>query len=152
VPYEIEVKEVEARPTLVIRATASPVKIPTLFGEFFSELYEYVGPRAQPEGGPFGRYFEVREDSIDFEAGVVLSAPIEGRGRIEASELPAGSVAVTWHVGPYETLTEAYSAVETWMKECGRAPAGPMWEVYWSDPQKDVDPTTWRTEIFWPIR
>jgi effector-binding domain-containing protein len=153
VPYEIEVKELRPRSTIVIRGTGSPSKLPALFPEFLGELFGYLGGiGVEPAGGPFGRYFEFREDSIDFEVGVPVPAPLAGRGRIEPSELPGGSVAVTWHIGPYERLHEAYAAVESWMREHGRESAGPMWEVYHSDPEREPDPATWRTELFWPVR
>ena len=33
----------------------------------------------------------------------------------------------------------------------GVQPLGPMWEIYWSDPEAEPDPATWRTEILVPI-
>jgi effector-binding domain-containing protein len=33
----------------------------------------------------------------------------------------------------------------------GHEPAGPMWEVYWTDPSAEPNPSTWRTEILIPV-
>ena len=60
-------------------------------------------------------------------------------------------MAVTWHIGPYETLPEAYEAIETWTADHGLASAGPMWEIYWSDPQVEPDPEHWCTQMMWPV-
>jgi effector-binding domain-containing protein len=42
-------------------------------------------------------------------------------------------------------------ALEAWIAEQGRRPAGAPWEVYWSDPREEPDSARWRTEIVWPI-
>jgi effector-binding domain-containing protein len=152
VAYEIEVKDLEPRPTVVIRATAPRSKLPQMFPELLGELFGYVGEvGVQPSGGPFARFFGAREESIDFEIGVPVAGTVAGRGRIASGELPGGSVAVTWHIGPYDGLADAYEAIEGWMRETGRESAGPMWEIYHSDPEREPDPASWRTEVCWPI-
>jgi AraC family transcriptional regulator len=89
---------------------------------------------------------------IEYEAGVTLAAPAQATvGRAVPSELPGGTVAVAWHVGPYDRLGDTYRALETWIAEQGRAISGPMWEVYWTDPDS-APPEEWRTEIVVPVR
>ena len=105
-----------------------------------------------PVGPPFGRFHEYQPDHVSIEGGVPVAKPIVGSGRVSASELPGGQVAVTWHVGPYDTLSEAYSAFASWIKEQNREPGGASWEVYWTDPAEVPDPSTWKTELIWPLR
>ena len=69
-----------------------------------------------------------------------------------SSPLPAGPAAVTTHMGPYDTLSNAYGAIETWMEAKGQAPAGAPWESYITDPAEHPDPSNWRTEIYWPLQ
>jgi AraC family transcriptional regulator len=38
-----------------------------------------------------------------------------------------------------------------WMQAEGLEPADTMWEVYLSDPSRQPDPATWRTEVWWPV-
>ncbi len=150
--YEIELRELPVQPTVVIRATASPSKLPALFGESIGALHGYLASLGiQPAGPPFARYFEFREDSIDLEIGLPVPAAVAGLGDIEASALPAGRVALTWHIGPYEALPEAYAAIEAWIADHGLASAGPIWEVYWSDPQAEPDPAHWCTQMMQPV-
>jgi effector-binding domain-containing protein len=54
-------------------------------------------------------------------------------------------------VGPYDTLGETYAALMRWIGEQGRVVAGPMWEVYWTDPGTEPDPARWRTEVIIPV-
>lgn len=58
---------------------------------------------------------------------------------------------MAWHVGPYDTLAETYAALMGWIGEQGRTVAGPMWEVYWTDPGTEPDPARWRTEVIIPV-
>ena len=59
---------------------------------------------------------------------------------------PAGTVATTVHMGPYDQMKPAHEAIHQWARENGRKLAGPSWEVYghWSD-----DPAQLRTDIFY---
>jgi effector-binding domain-containing protein len=75
-----------------------------------------------------------------------------GDGGVIEATLPGGPAATTVHTGPYDTLGEAYAAVEAWIESQGLEAAGSPWEYYITDPAEFPDPKDWRTEIFWPIR
>jgi effector-binding domain-containing protein len=49
-------------------------------------------------------------------------------------------------------MKPAYEATERWISEHDGVPEGPPWEVYYSDPNQQPDPSTWRTEIVQPFR
>jgi effector-binding domain-containing protein len=66
--------------------------------------------------------------------------------------LPGGTVASTIHAGTYETLPEAYAALEVWIESHGLQSAGVPWEEYITDPAEHPDPKDWRTEVLWPVR
>ena len=56
------------------------------------------------------------------------------------------------HIGPYDDARARRTAsCVRWLAELGLHPTGPLWEVYWSDPEAEPDPATWRTEIFAPV-
>lgn len=150
--HDISVKTLARRPALVIRGAMRTDELPAFFGTAFGELYGYATRRAAvPDGPPFARYPSITADRVEVEAGLTLPQAVAGEGRIEAAELPGGEAAVTTHIGPYDTLHEAYRAIEAWMQAHGRAPGGAPWETYYSDPQAEPDPATWRTEITWPL-
>lgn len=151
--YTVERREIEARPTAVIRTTTVPQELAKVFSELLPEVAAYLEGAGVDGAGPsFARYFEFRPDRVDMEVGFIVPAAVAGGGRVSPSELPAGEVAVTWHVGPYATLAGAYQAIEAWVAEQGLSANGPSWEVYWTDPQVEPDSSTWRTEVVWPCR
>ena len=59
---------------------------------------------------------------------------------------------MTTHHGRYEDLEDAYAAARRWLTVHGRAPIGAHWEVYYTDPSVEPDPTRWRTEVVMPYR
>ena len=71
-------------------------------------------------------------------------------GGVVEDMLPEGPAAVTTHMGPYETLPDAYGAIETWMEAKGDTPAGAPWESYITDPPSIPIPRTGRPR--WPGR
>jgi effector-binding domain-containing protein len=58
---------------------------------------------------------------------------------------------MTLHVGPYDALGEAYSAVTRWIGERGLAIAGPFRERYLNAPDEVSSPAEYRTEIQVPV-
>ena len=104
-------------------------------------------------GPPFSRYHSIDPETqrIDLEAGIPVKAPIEASGRVKPSELPGGRAAMTWHVGSYHQLQQSYDRLEAWIGEQELEPRGGFWEVYWTDPGLEPDPSSWRTQIFWPV-
>jgi effector-binding domain-containing protein len=55
------------------------------------------------------------------------------------------------HAGPYETLSDTYQAIETWLASTGKVPSGPPWEIYLTDPSTEPDPAKWLTEVIFPL-
>lgn len=82
---------------------------------------------------------------------VETAAARPDRGAVFADTLSGGRVVSTIHVGPYESLADAYAALEAWMTSNGRTPAGAPWESYITDPAEHPDPKAWQTEVVWPI-
>jgi effector-binding domain-containing protein len=149
----IKTKKLKPQPTAAIRVTIEPARMGEAFDEVFPETLAYlerVG--ASPAGPPFARFFDYTEDEADFEAGFPVSEPVQGEGRIAASELPGGLAAVTTHVGPYEGLQDTHAAIGEWVLANGHDPSGPVWEVYVTNPREEPDPSKRRTEVVWPLR
>jgi effector-binding domain-containing protein len=149
---QVEIKTLQPQTTVAIRTITTPAEIGPTMGQLLPEIWAYLEQQGVPAAGPpFARYHDFNDDRADLEAGFPVAAPVAGDGRIVAGELPGGEVAVAWHVGPYDTLSQAHHAVEAWIAEQGRAMAGAPWEVYWTDPGENPDPATWRTEVVWPV-
>jgi effector-binding domain-containing protein len=67
------------------------------------------------------------------------------------ASLPGGKAASVVHLGPYETIADTYASLQEWLLATGHGELGPMWEVYWTDPESEPDPSAWRTEIVVPL-
>lgn len=151
--YEIEVKDMAPQATATIRTTIAMNEIGDTLGVILPEVWAYLeGQGIQPAGPPFARYHSYGPDAIDLEAGMAVAEPVAGTDRIQAGTLPGGQIATTWHIGHYDTLSQAYQALEAWIQEQQWTPADAPWEVYWSDPGDMSHPEDLRTEVLWPVR
>jgi effector-binding domain-containing protein len=65
---------------------------------------------------------------VDF--GVQVSHPFARQGNVHCVETPAGEVARTVHVGPYDKLVEAHDAIHAWCARRRRKIAQASWETY----------------------
>jgi effector-binding domain-containing protein len=156
-----------AVPTAVVRATGVPMAtiagfFDSAFGKAFPALF---AAGVTPAGPAFARYTNTTQEpefTADIEIGFPLARPLadlhEGEPaevdgmQVVGSELPAGDVAVTSHVGAYDGLGEAWGGLMGAIGAMGRAPGEPFWESYVTEPSPDMDPATLRTDLFCPAR
>ena len=149
--YEIEIKRLAKHDIAAVKFRGSIADLPQHMGAAFEATMGYlVRSGIQPEGPAVALYKPLGEDDFDVTAGFLVSAPIEGDGHVVPAELPEGEVATTLHVGSYESLTEAYAAIQAWMAREGREPGETMWEEYLSGPETPPEQT--RTIVYWPLR
>ena len=85
-----------------------------------------------------------------------VGVPVTGQhgttdGDIKGATLPGGPAAFTTHVGPYDKLPEAVTALQQWITQQGLTASGGPWESYITDPGQYPDPKDWKTEVFWPV-
>lgn len=151
--YEIQSETRPEQPAAVAEATL-PVPdigpwLATTYGRIFSSM---TRQGHAPIGPPFARYHHLEDDRFAVEAGFPVAEPVEPDGEVHASTLPGGQAATTIHVGPYDEIEPAYTALASWVIERGGEPTGDPWEVYYSDPEEQPDPATWRTEVVLPYR
>jgi len=140
--------------TATIRVTCAADKVSATLASILPEVGQVIQAQgARMKSPPFSRYhwIDTEAKTIELEAGIAVAEPIRTSGRVQASELPAGRAAMTWHVGSYHELQKSYDRLEAWMKAQELAPAGGFWEIYWTDPGLEPDPSSWRTQIFWPV-
>jgi effector-binding domain-containing protein len=80
-----------------------------------------------------------RDLPMDVDFGVEVGRMFEAAGDVRPVETPAGEVAWTRHVGPYDRLSFAHEAVHAWARAHKRTIGGASWETYgdWNaDPAK----------------
>ena len=148
--YSIESHVLFEQPTAVIRARLAADQVPTWMPTAFEEVFaELARQGVEPAGPPFARYV-FHPGVLEVEAGVPVAEPLVAWGRVAPGTLPAGPVAVTTHVGPYEGLDKALDALTEWIDEHDGEPTGAHWENYFSDPVAEPDPEKWRTDVYLP--
>lgn len=151
--YSITTRDLSPQPVLVVRRRVKPSEIAATLAEGLGLVFQYAQRTgAALAGPPLTRYLEWGPGLISIEAGMPVAASVPGAGDVAAEILPGGLVAMTTHTGRYDKLTEAHAAVQVWIAEHGRLPAGAPWESYVTDPADYPDPAEWKTEIFWPVK
>ena len=148
---EVEIRDVHPREAAVVSISMPPAGISEALGGAFGEVagaMERAGVGLA--GPPFTRY-RAFGPVIEAEAGFPVMRPAPDVGRVHPGQLPGGRVASIVHIGPYDTLEATYNVLTQRLAAMGHQPIGPMWEIYWSDPEAEPDPATWRTEILVPI-
>jgi effector-binding domain-containing protein len=152
ITYEIGARALPDQNTAVQRGEVPAVELPDWLANAFRTVHKYLQRiGTSPSGPPFAR-FTFLADSVAVEAGFPVSKRVPGDTDVQPSVLPGGQAAVTTHIGRYEDLDKAYQAIQAWLDKHGFVPAGPHWEVYYTDPSADPDPSRWRTEVVAPYR
>lgn len=138
--------------TAGIRRTVPMTQLTDFFSHAFTETMRVLSAQgAHPAGPPFGKYYGMPGATVDVEAGFPVAAHVADSGEVRAGSLPGGRVVEAVHVGPYDTMTQTYAAIEEFFAAEGWTPGDVMWESYLSDPATEPDPSTWRTLISWPV-
>ena len=150
--YTIETRVLaDDQPTAAMFTTLGVDEIGPWLGTAYGTVAGYLGRfGVGPVGMPYARYHRRDDGRFDVEAGFAATTPVPGEGDVEPSEFPAGDVAVTVHVGPYDDMAPAYDAIAAWLAGHHAVAAGDPWEVYFTDPSEVPDPAQWRTEVVQP--
>lgn len=153
--YEVHLRETQPQPAASVRGRAAWADIGSFIQKALMEVFGVAGGQGiRFAGPPFAIYHsaEATEADVELEVGIPVAEPIEPSGRVTATTIPGGLVAVTVHPGRYEEVAPAFRALGEWVQEHGHATAGPLREVYIVGPDQARDPGALRTEIVWPIQ
>lgn len=148
-----QIVKTQAQPTAVIRLTIPRGEIQKVMGPAIAEVMAAAAAQGVGPTGPvYSHHFKMDPAMFDFEVGVPVSGPIKPTGRVEASQLPAATVARTIYRGPYEGLGVAWGEFCQWMAAQGHKTADNLWERYLAGPESSPDPAKWETELNRPLR
>ena len=149
--YDIRIEQFPGKPLAVVRRQAPKPQLGPVIQQACGVVWNAL--RAQNVKGA-GRHVTIYHDSVyNLEIGVELDAPFSGAGEVLPSSLPAGPVATTIHLGPYQRLGEAHEAIHRWCEANGREPIRPCWEIYghWLD-EWNNDPSKIRTDVYYLLK
>lgn len=145
--YLVEVRDIQARTTAVVRRRASLAELARVVPDGCGEVWAFIRSSGLPHPGRnLALYLD---DAISLEVVVEVTEPFVGTDLVTCSSTPAGTVASTQHVGPYERLGEAHKAIRRWCADQGHVLAGPNWEVYghWTD-----GPEQLQTDVYYLLQ
>jgi effector-binding domain-containing protein len=150
-PGSIEIHELHPREVAIIRVEVPVAEMPRAIGEAIGEIQSRMAEAGVAVAGPpFARYLSF-DHVVVAEIGCPVWRPAPHVGRVYPGRLPGGRAASIVHIGPYDGLELTYGRLQRWLADVGATTTGPMWEVYWSDPEAEPDPAVWRTEILVPL-
>jgi DNA-binding transcriptional MerR regulator len=152
-PGELEV-ELRAEPARIVAAITDVVDLDAVLPWYDGAMAELDAavPATRRLGPPGGHY-----DNELFATGrgrVVVYHPVADApsyGRVRPLELPAVELAATVHRGPHDDIDVTYGRLATWVHDHTLTVAGPIQETYAVGPRDDPTPSSWRTEIAWPV-
>jgi effector-binding domain-containing protein len=151
--YTLDTRTILPRAMAYIRASCTPATFPSLLAKTRLEMLSHLSVQGVGASGPtFVRYYQIDEQRLDVEVGVLLAQPIDETDTIHIGELPGGLVALARHIGPYSELGKLYVAMQDWVEQQGYVLAGAPWEIYWTDPQDEASSGRWKADVIWPVK
>jgi effector-binding domain-containing protein len=150
--HEVVLKRVPSQTVASVRDT-----IPTYsdLKTILTRLFAGLGQRGlRPTGPVLAVYYdpEYREHDVDVEAAVPVIAASPGEGAVTVRELPgAETMACVLHEGSYDSISQAYTALMTWIEANAYRTTGPNREIYLRGPESGGDPATYVTEVQFPV-
>jgi AraC family transcriptional regulator len=161
--YSIVTEDLAPQLAIVVRQRVTRAEVGQAIGSSLPHVFHYAQARGYALAAkPFTRYVDVGPGLLTIEPGMQVVGsgaptaaekawPNAGDAPVIEVTLPGGLAATTVHTGPYETLSNAYGAMEAWIESNGFKAAGPPWECYITDPAEHPDPKDWKTAVYWPI-
>jgi effector-binding domain-containing protein len=137
------------RPTAIVHAQIKSTQLPAFDSHALRRVLAAMEAQGTTPGGePFAYNHGVADGTVDIEAGFPILGMFQPSGDVVPGELPGGRTVTGVHLGPYETLSRTYAEMSAWATANGMKPTGSMWEVYLTDPEREPDPTRWRSGVF----
>lgn len=143
-----EIVSLDPQPTAVVRDTVRMDQLTDFYDSAFGSVVHALTAQGAPPRDAFGLYLSQPAETVDLEVGFVTDREVDAVEGVVPSTLPGGEVARMTHLGSYDSLGQSWGQLVAWVGEQGRRPAGPMWEVYVTEPSPDADPATMRTDLF----
>jgi effector-binding domain-containing protein len=132
-PYDVVVETVPAELVAAVRVHIPIGGIAKAWKPALDQVWAYLKVNAELRPGHnlfLYHHPDRREEAMDIDFGVQVSRPFEREGEVRCIETPAGEVARTIHIGPYDRLGDAHNAIHAWCASNGRKIARASWEVY----------------------
>ena len=154
-----EIVERPAQPYAAIPVRVAMAAIGGVVPPLNGEVFRWLAERGvAPAGPPFWKYNVIDMDrELEIEAGVTVSQPVAGDGRVVAGALAGGRYAMLTHAGHPSELAGVTKTLLDWAAGQGltwdMSPGddGEVWgsrlELYLTDPAEEPDMSKWVTQL-----
>jgi effector-binding domain-containing protein len=142
--YEITVEVAHPLTLAAVRSTVPASGIATAWKPALDKVWAFLRMNHILNSGQnvfFYHHPERSGDAMNIDFGVQVSYRFDDVGDVMCVETPSGEVAQAVHIGPYDRLREAHTAIHRWCEANKRPIASSSWEIYghWNDdPEKLV--------------
>ena len=131
--YEVVVEAAHPELVAAVRATVPAGGIARAWKPALDQVWVFL--KANGELRPGHNLFlyhhpERRNEPMNIDFGVQVPRPFEPAGNVWCITTPAGEVARTVHIGPYDQLSAAHNALNDWCAAHNRKIAQASWEIY----------------------
>jgi effector-binding domain-containing protein len=131
--YDVVVETAQPESVAAVRATVAIRGIAQAWKPALDQVWAFL--KTNVELGPGHNLFlyhhpEHRNEAMNIDFGVQVARPFEQEGNVRCIETPAGEVARTVHVGPYDRLGDAHNAIHAWCATNNGKIVGASWEIY----------------------
>ena len=148
--YEIFLEDVAARPVAAVHSSGPVGHVAAAWRPALDKVWAFLRRHdgLRTDGRNIFIYRHPVRPGVPMEVdfGVEVSGPFAGEDEVLLTHTPAGRVASTVHIGPYDQLAGANAAIEEWCVANHRSLAGVSWEIY-GDPGDD--PATLDVQVFY---
>jgi effector-binding domain-containing protein len=150
--FEIIECEVPAQVYICIRDTASPNTVSFKLSEMYKKISSFLKSRSlSPTGAPVTIYHAYLGQSFDIEACLPLASAVPVNNTLNCVRKYVQKVVMVKFQGPYNTISEAYTALNTYIAENELGINGSPWEEYITNPQFESDSSKMQTNIYYPV-
>jgi len=151
---DVMIKEMVDQAVLGVRFKTTMATIGQEIGMRYGEIFQHMGRiGVAPAGPPIALYYDVetKQESIDMEVCVPVAQETSGEGELLGYILRGGKAATLVYRGAYDDIGAAYETLSAYVEEKRLATAGPVREIYMTDPGQVSDPSENVTEVVFPI-
>jgi len=144
--YQIKVEAVQAELVAAVRTRVPISGIAQAWKPALDQVWAFIRTHGSLKPGHnlfLYHHPANRSEPMDIDFGVQVAQPFEPSGNVRCIETPAGEVASTIHVGPYDRLAGAHNAVHAWCSANHRNIGQASWEIYgdWTDDPARLETT-----------
>jgi effector-binding domain-containing protein len=152
--FDIEERELSSTYIISVREKMKHAILGEKIGLAFKRIATYMRAQNMKEAGnPFTLWHGSNTSETDVEIAVPVYAIIDPKGSIHSSELPAVHAFIVQYYGDYKKMPQVYEASHHYITEVKKKEiAGPIREIYITDPGHEPDTSKWLTELAFPVK